>query len=54
MKKILVPIDFSKQSEYAIKLAEVIAKKTAAEVHLLHMMALLTWELEVILAFQRA
>ncbi|MDG2194856.1 MAG: universal stress protein [Polaribacter sp.] len=40
MKKILVPIDFSKQSEYAIKLAETIAKKTEAEVHLLHMVEL--------------
>jgi len=40
MKKILVPIDFSKQSNYAIKLAAKIAKKTKAEIYLLHMVEL--------------
>ena len=37
MKKILVPIDFSVQSEYAIKLASKIAKNTDINVLLLHM-----------------
>lgn len=37
MKKILVPLDFSVQSEYAIKLASKIASKTDIEVFLLHM-----------------
>ena len=40
MKKILVPIDFSVQSEYAIKLASKIASKTEIEVHLLHLLQL--------------
>ncbi|OSY87194.1 universal stress protein [Tenacibaculum holothuriorum] len=40
MKKILVPIDFSKHSEYAAKLAAKMAKKTNSEVHLLHMIEL--------------
>lgn len=42
MKKILVPIDFSTQSDYATKLAVTIAKKTESEVHLLHMIELPT------------
>lgn len=42
MKKILVPIDFSKPSEYASKLASTIAKKANSEVHLLHMVELPT------------
>ena len=37
MKKILVPIDFSVQSEYAMKLASKIASNTEIEVFLLHM-----------------
>jgi len=37
MKKILVPLDFSVQSEHAIKLASKIANKTDIEVYLLHM-----------------
>ena len=40
MKKILVPIDFSLQSEYAIKLASKIASETEIEVHLLHLLQL--------------
>ena len=40
MKKILVPIDFSKQSDYATKLAARIANKTGAEVYLLHLVEL--------------
>lgn len=40
MKKILVPIDFSIQSEYAIKLASKIVNETEIEVHLLHLLEL--------------
>jgi nucleotide-binding universal stress UspA family protein len=42
MKKILVPIDFSKKSEYATKIAAKIAKKTGSIVYLLHMIELPT------------
>ena len=42
MKKILVPTDFSKPSEYASKLAAAIAKKPNSEVHLLHMIEIPT------------
>lgn len=38
MKKILVPVDFSKQAEYACKVAATIAKKTDSEIILLHML----------------
>ena len=40
MKKILVPIDFSKPSEYAAKMAAKIAKKTNDTVYLLHLIEL--------------
>jgi nucleotide-binding universal stress UspA family protein len=40
MKKILVPIDFSKPSEYAAKMAAKIAKKTNATVYLIHFIEL--------------
>jgi nucleotide-binding universal stress UspA family protein len=40
MKKILVPIDFSKPSEYAGKMASKIAKKTNATVYLIHLIEL--------------
>ena len=42
MKKILVPIDFSKQAEYAAQVAAKIAKQTNSELHLLHMLELPT------------
>ena len=42
MKKILVPIDFSEQAEYAAKVAAKIAKQTGSELHLLHMLELPT------------
>lgn len=42
MKKILVPIDFSKPSEYAAKMAAKIAKKTNATIYLIHMIELPT------------
>ncbi len=38
MKKILVPIDFSKEAKYACKVAASIAKKTKSEIILLHML----------------
>ncbi len=40
MKKILVPVDFSQHSEYALKVAATIAKKQNAEIVALHMMGL--------------
>ncbi|APG61032.1 universal stress protein [Christiangramia salexigens] len=40
MKKILVPVDFSKHSEYALEVAANIAKKHNATINVLHMMGL--------------
>ena len=40
MKKILVPIDFSKPSEYAAKMAAKIAKKTGGSITLVHLIEL--------------
>ena len=40
MKKILLPIDFSKHSEYASKIASKIALKNNSEIHLIHMIEL--------------
>ncbi len=40
MKKILVPVDFSKHSEYALEVAANIAKKQNAEIVAIHMMGL--------------
>lgn len=40
MKKILVPTDFSKHAEYALKVAAQIAKKNNSEIILLHMLEL--------------
>jgi nucleotide-binding universal stress UspA family protein len=40
MKKILVPVDFSKPSEYAAKMAAKIAKKTGATIYLIHFIEL--------------
>ena len=42
MNKILVPIDFSKNSEYAAKMANIIAEKSNSDVYLLHMIELPT------------
>ncbi len=42
MKKILVPIDFSEQAEFATKVAAKIAEQTNSELHLLHMLELPT------------
>ncbi len=38
MKRILVPVDFSKYSEYALEVAAAIAKKETAEIVVVHMM----------------
>jgi len=40
MKRILVPIDFSKEAEAAARVAANIAKKTNSEIYLLHMLEL--------------
>ncbi len=40
MKKILVPIDFSEYSEYALQVAAIIAKQQDAEIVVLHMLGL--------------
>ncbi len=40
MNKILVPVDFSKHSEYALEVAAILAKKKKAEIIALHMMGL--------------
>jgi len=40
MKKILVPVDFSQHSEYALEVAASIAKKQNAEIIAVHMMGL--------------
>ena len=40
MKKILVPVDFSRHSEYALEVAAEIAKEQDAEIVALHMMGL--------------
>jgi nucleotide-binding universal stress UspA family protein len=40
MSKILVPVDFSQRSEYAVKLAAKIGKTTDCNVYLLHMVEL--------------
>lgn len=40
MKRILVPVDFSKQAEAAARVAATIAKKTNSEIFLVHMLEL--------------
>jgi len=40
MKRILVPVDFSKEAEYAAQVAAKIAKKTGSEIFLVHMLEL--------------
>jgi len=40
MSKILVPVDFSQKSEYAVKLAAKMGKKTNCEIYLLHLVEL--------------
>ncbi len=40
MKNIIVPVDFSEQSEYALKVASSLAKKHGSEILVLHMLEL--------------
>lgn len=40
MKNIIIPVDFSKQSEFALKAGAVLAKKYDATLHVLHMLEL--------------
>ncbi|TYP74285.1 universal stress protein [Aquimarina intermedia] len=40
MKKLLVPVDFSKYSEYALEVAATLAKQNNSEIIVLHMMGL--------------
>jgi nucleotide-binding universal stress UspA family protein len=40
MYKILVPVDFSKKSEFAVKMSAQIGKKIKTEIHLLHLVEL--------------
>jgi nucleotide-binding universal stress UspA family protein len=40
MKRILVPVDFSKEAECAAKVAASIAKRTGSEIYLVHMLEL--------------
>ncbi|NJB71329.1 nucleotide-binding universal stress UspA family protein [Saonia flava] len=42
MKSIIVPVDFSEQSEYALKIAASLAKEHKAEILVLHMLELST------------
>lgn len=40
MKNIIIPVDFSKQSEFALKAGAILAKKHDAVLHVLHMLEL--------------
>ena len=40
MKHIIIPVDFSKQSEYALKAGAILAKRFDAKLHVLHMLEL--------------
>ncbi len=40
MKKIIVPVDFSQQSEYALKMAGALDLKHDAEILIVHMLEL--------------
>ncbi|OUR91549.1 universal stress protein UspA [Flavobacteriales bacterium 34_180_T64] len=48
MKKILVPTDFSKQAENALKVASQLAKKHNSEIYLLHMLELPLQEVDAL------
>jgi len=48
MKKILVPTDFSKKSEYALKVAAQIAKDQHASIYLLHLLQMPLYETDAI------
>ena len=40
MKKIIIPVDFSEHSEYALKTAALLARKFDAKLYVLHMLEL--------------
>ena len=40
MKKIIVPVDFSEHSNYALETAAILAKKINAEILAIHMLAM--------------
>ncbi len=48
MKKILVPVDFSKKSEEALKVAAKIAKKINGEIYVLHLLDIPSGEVDFI------
>ncbi len=48
MKKILVPVDFSPKSEEALKVAAKIARKTQAEIYVLHLLDIPSGEIDMI------
>ena len=57
MKKIIVPVDFSEQSEYALKVATTLAKRYQAEIYVMHMLELeedTTYTIEMIYQEQTA
>ncbi len=50
MKKILVPTDFSKEAEQALKVASQIAKRYGSEIYLLHMLEIPMQEIDAVSA----
>lgn len=50
MKKILVPTDFSKAAENALKVAAQLAKKHNSEIHLLHMLEIPLQEVDAVIS----
>ena len=40
MKNIIIPVDFSKQSEFALETGAILAKEHDATLHVLHMLEL--------------
>ena len=57
MKKIIVPVDFSEQSEYALKVATTLAKRYQAAIYVMHMLELeddTTYTIEMIYQEQTA
>ncbi|MEB8327893.1 universal stress protein [Flavobacteriaceae bacterium KMM 6897] len=53
MKKIIVPVDFSEQSEYALKVAASLAKKYGSEIFAVHMLELSTAVISTSEGFQQ-
>jgi nucleotide-binding universal stress UspA family protein len=53
MKKLIVPIDFSNHSEYALKAAALLAKKNNASIYALHMLDLQEMSLSESVSFQQ-